>query len=166
MKNKSHINMLNKRGPKIDPWGTPNKTNYLTGSEYSPDFWIFKPINSYKIKKDHTQYYPPAMQGFEKVLLHFKSHIFHSTSSMTDTFFCVLTVASIHVVLINAATNIGGQIFTCFISFFRIVKSKTFKEWWNITTGLPHLKTPKFSLKRSYLCRFLLKSQNYLKLRL
>lgn len=25
MKNKSQKNMLNKRGPKIDPWGTPNK---------------------------------------------------------------------------------------------------------------------------------------------
>ena len=25
MKNKSHKNMLNKRSPKIDPWGTPNK---------------------------------------------------------------------------------------------------------------------------------------------
>ena len=25
MKNKSHKNMLNKRGTKIDSWGTPNK---------------------------------------------------------------------------------------------------------------------------------------------
>ena len=25
MKNKSRKKMLNKRGPKIDPWGTPNK---------------------------------------------------------------------------------------------------------------------------------------------
>ena len=25
MKNKSHKKILNKRGPKIDPWGTPSK---------------------------------------------------------------------------------------------------------------------------------------------
>ena len=25
MKNKSHKKLLNKRGRKIDPWGTPNK---------------------------------------------------------------------------------------------------------------------------------------------
>ena len=25
MKNKSHKKIFNKRGPKIDPWGTPNK---------------------------------------------------------------------------------------------------------------------------------------------
>ena len=25
MKKRTHKNVLNKRGPKIDPWGTPNK---------------------------------------------------------------------------------------------------------------------------------------------
>ena len=35
MKNKPHENMLNKRGPKIDPGGTPNK---ISSHELNSEF--------------------------------------------------------------------------------------------------------------------------------
>ena len=39
MKNNSHKHMLNKRGPKSDPWGTPNK--FLPMSCMLKLFWFF-----------------------------------------------------------------------------------------------------------------------------
>ena len=39
MKNNSHKHMLNKRGPKSDPWGTPNK--FLPMSCMLNLFWFF-----------------------------------------------------------------------------------------------------------------------------
>ena len=48
MKNKSHKNMLNKRGPKIDPCGTPNKTSsHEQNSEFIFIFSISCLINNF-----------------------------------------------------------------------------------------------------------------------